>query len=218
MINFSTPLIQIQRNPDANICRKAIVANALSIIDISTKPNTRKIFEDILGPVKTKWDLDRPYKCTVQNGQYITQGVSTCGLVARGLWRRMNINMPDLYENYKAGTALSAEVAFGMKHKAWQTPRIDFDFKPQPGDYVIIGEGLATHALTAIDWKEDTLISVDGGQVDEKALQCVKKVERKWSIQNNVPYLGTRKVLGWIIFDLLPFKGDTITVPEGWDI
>jgi hypothetical protein len=224
-MDYTTPLIKIPRPSDANILRKAIVANAKSIIGVSAADKTtRPIFEEILGPNKYPWDLDRPFRAYKSNDKWKTEGVSTCGLVARGLWRRMGVDMPDLYKNYIAGTALSAEESFARKNNAWQTTWTgkELDLRPQIGDYCIIGTGLATHALTVVDWNDNECISVDGGQVGVKGLQCIKQINRAWSQINPStkkiePFLGNRKLIGWIIFDLLPFRNNTIIVPEGWD-
>lgn len=228
MIDYNTRLIQVPRPLDASLVRKAMLANCYSIIGVgASNKKTRPLFENILGPVNGKWDLDRPFRAIQINGKWVTQGVSTCALVCRGLWKRMNVDMDAIYKDYIFGTAISAEITFARKNKAWQPNWKDkaLDLRPEFGDYVVIGSGLSTHVLTVIGWggdNGDTLISVDGGQVDAKNLQCIKRVERPW-IQKGVtddklePYLGTRKVLGWIVFDMLPFKGETMIVPEGWD-
>ena len=217
MIDFNSPIIQIPRPTDALQLRKAMVANAISIINVSASdPHTKSIFIDILGPIKGQWDINRPFKCSLINNKYVTQGISTCGLVCRGLWRRMGVEMPALYQSYVFGTAISAEKAFAQKNKCWQSPVPDSTLKPSPGDYLIIGSGTATHVLTVIELKDDQLISVDGGQLDKQGLQMVAKRTRPWTIKNNIPYLGDRSVVGWIIFDMLPFK-DQINVPTGWD-
>jgi len=221
MIDSNTPLITIPRPTDTFLLRKAIVANAYSMVGVSAYQPTRKLFEGILGKKKYAWDLDRPFKAKLVNGKWVTEGVSTCGLVARGLWRRMNVDMQALYENYIDGTALSAEIIFARKHKAWQAPWKDMSIQPELGDYVIVGSGLATHALTAVAWKGEeipTLVSVDGGQITgAKSLQCIKKVERVWTKRSKEQYAGDRKVIGWIVFDMLPFRGNSIVVPQGWE-
>ena len=167
MIDYNTKLIQIDHPQDADLVRKAIIANAMSIKDISgSDPNTIKIFTDLLGPVAGTWDLKR---------------ISTCALVARGIWRRTQIDMPALYNNYVFGTAISAEINFAQKLKpysAWVSPTIGL--LPNAGDYIVIGSGLNTHVLTMIGWDNDNIISIDGGQVDTKGFQCVKERSRAW--------------------------------------
>ena len=165
----------------------------------------RKEFEEILGPVKGgRWD-DRPFSCRLVKGQYITTGVSTCGLVCRGIWRKMLIDFDDIYKPYVFGEAINKDIAFGKKVKAWQKVE-DVDMMPSFGDYVVIGEGLRTQALTCYGWDGDYMISIDGGQVDSKGKQCIKKIKRLWSVKNKDLFLGDRKVVGWVVFDLLPYK------------
>jgi hypothetical protein len=204
MINYTTPLIQIDRPLDADLVRKAIVANALSIENITGSDETRDILIKLLGPVNGTWDLRR---------------ISTCALVARGLWARLKVDYSPLYNNYIFGTAISAEINWAMKLKprsAWQKPILYAEMVPNPGDYIVIGSGLMTHVLTMIGWDGDNILSIDGGQVDKKGYQCVKKRSRPWTERNGVPYIGTRKVLGWIPIDMLPFKEEKIIVPKGW--
>lgn len=221
MIDYNTPLIQISRPLDADIIRKAVIANAYAVKGFSAT-NKRKEFEDLLGPVKGKWDLDRPFKVRNVNGKYITEGVSTCALVLRGLWRRMNVDMDALYKNYIFGTAISAEITFARKNKCWQPnwKERHLDLRPEPGDYVVVGTGLSTHVLMVVRWEDDICVSIDGGQLTNKNLQCVKEIKRKWvqkKVGKNIePYLDSRKVLGWVVFDMMPFKGETMIVPKGW--
>jgi len=225
MITYENKLITIERPQDADTLRKALIANAYSIIDVSAI-NQRQIFEEILGPIHGKWDLDRPFHVYQSNGRWITEGISTCGLVALGLWRRMNVDMSSLYQPYIFGTAVSSIVGFAKKNNAWQPAWKGplSDLHPQFGDCCIIGQDINTHVLTTVGYSDGNntqLISVDGGQTGVKNLQCIKKVQRDWVQKgaNNIfqPYLGTRILQGWVIFDLLPFKDSTIIVPENWE-
>ena len=224
MVDYNSNLIEIERPQNADTLRLALIANAYSIINVAaSNPNTKQIFEDLLGPSNGPFDLNRPFKVYQKNGKWITEGVSTCGLVARGLWRRMNVDMPALYKPYISGTAVSSIVEFAKKNGAWQTNK-GLDLRPNPADCVIVGENLNTHVLTAINWGDGNnpqLISVDGGRTDSTSLQCIEKVSRDWvqkSSGNLVQsFLGTRIVQGWAVFDLLPFKGSTIIVPENWE-
>lgn len=220
LIDFNSKLIEIERpSSDADLLTKAIIANALSTENISASNiNLRKTFENLLGPINGKWDLDRKFQITTINNKTTTQGISTCGLVAEGLWRRMNIDFPSLYNPYAFGTAISRSISFAKSIKprsAFQTP--EDNLKPEPGDYVIIGSGNSTHAFTAIGWEDDYLISIDGGQTDYRGLQCILKKKRVWKKIGSKFFLGDREVIGWISFTLLPFKANTITVPEDWD-
>lgn len=216
MIDCNSNIIQIPRPLDADLLRKAIVNNALSIENI-TASNNRKKFEELLGPINGKWDLSRPFKVSTVNGKTATQGISTCGLVCSSLWRRMNIDFNPLYKAYVFGTAIQREISFAKSLKprsAFQKP--EDGLKPEPGDYVVIGSGYSTHVLTCIDWNDNKLISIDGGQTDKNGLQAILRKERIYSKKNNKYYLGDREVLGWIVFDMLPFKDDFISVPEGY--
>ena len=219
IIDFNSKLIEIQRPSDTELLTKAIIANALSTENISASNiNLRKTFENLLGPINGKWDLDRKFQITTIDNKIATQGISTCGLVAEGLWRRMNIDLSSLYKPYIFGTAISRSINFAKSIKprsAFQTP--EEGLKPEPGDYVIIGSGNSTHAFTCINWEDDYLISIDGGQADYKSLQCILRKKRIWKKINNKFFLGDREVIGWISFILLPFKANTIIVPEDWE-
>lgn len=216
LIDYNSNIIQVTRPLDANLLRKAIVANALSIENITASNNKTK-FEELLGPINGKWDLGRPFKVSTVNGKTTTQGISTCGLVAEGLWRRMNVDLSSLYKPYVFGAAISRSINFAKSLKprsAFQKP--EDGLKPEPGDYVIIGSGYSTHVLTCIAWNYDKLVSIDGGQTDKNGLQAILRKERVYSKKNNKYYLGDREVIGWIIFDMLPFKDNYISVPEGY--
>jgi hypothetical protein len=215
-IDFNSSLIEIPRPSEMEDVRKAMVANAVSLIGISASDNLQKM-KDILGPVNGNWDLKRPFRCYQKNGRWITEGVSTCGLVCRGLWRRMKIDMNALYFNYIFGSAISAERIFAIKNRSFLSMSPSSSLIPSPGDYLIIGNGLSTHALTCIGWNSDTMASVDAGQTDSKGLQCIKRRERKWIKKPDGIYLGDRKIVGWMNLSGLPFKNENIIVPEDWE-
>jgi len=224
VIDYNTPLEMVSLPVDAEKTRKLIVANALSIVGISASNKaTYKMFENLLGPTAGYWDLKRPFRVWKEDGKWKTQGVSTCGLVARGIWRRVGVDMPKIYENYNYGMAMIEEQTFcrGVKPRsAWYVPSKGDETVPMPGDYVIIGSGLSTHNLTCVGWKGDKMVSVDGGRVDSKGLQCIEKVERELVTINGYPCLkddrSTRKIVGWGMVDLLPYK-NTAVAPEGWE-
>lgn len=85
-ITWRTPLVTIPWTPDLDMTQ-VIVASARSVVGVdASDPDTRPILKDLLGPVHGQWDLDRPFGVRRDaTGQYVTQGVSTCGLVATGL-------------------------------------------------------------------------------------------------------------------------------------
>jgi hypothetical protein len=219
MTDLNSNLITTPHPANEDDLRKAATANMLSMVGISAGDNLQKM-EDVLGPVNGRWDLSRPFKCYQDSsGRWVTEGVSTCGLVARSLWRRMKVDMDALYSNYVFGTAISAERMFAIKYNNFVNGSTCGDLIPSPGDYLIIGNGLSTHALTCIGWDSLNMFSVDGGQIDlsHNNLQCIKKCERLWSVKSDGAYLGTRKVVGWINLFLLPFKDEDIIVPEDWE-
>ena len=224
MIDYNTPFETVAMPRDANETRKVIVANALSVVGINaSKPETFKMFEDLLGPVSSYWDLKRPFRVWKENGKWKTEGVSTCGLVARGLWRRVAVDMPKIYKDYDFGMAMIDEQNFCRSLKprsAWYTPKKDDETRPLPGDYVIIGSGLTTHNFTCIGWDGDKMISVDGGRVDKKTgLQCIEHVERELvTIGGNLCLKDDhliRRIVGWAQVDLLPYRSVAVA-PQGW--
>jgi len=224
-IDYNTPFENVLMPKDANKTRQIIVANALSIVGISAaKSETYKMFEDLLGPVSSYWDLKRPFKVWKENGKWKTEGISTCGVVARGIWRRVGIDMPRIYQNYIFGMAMIDErnfCRFLKPRSVWHTPSKNDGMVPLPGDYIIIGSGLSTHNITCVGWNGDKLISVDGGRVDKKTgLQCIEKVERDLVIIGGYPHLKdayfTRKIIGWAMVDLLPYRS-TGVAPQGWE-
>jgi hypothetical protein len=163
-------------------------------------------FAELLGLEGAYKDaLKVPFSCKQVNGKWQTKGVSTCGLVAEGIWHSAGIDIPNNWRPYSLSVpSIARAVKFANQQtprSAWQTPVSDL--RPEPGDYVIIGSGTSEHALTVVDWEDDMCVSIDGGQVDSKTgLQCIKKCKRPW--KNNS--LGNRVIQGWICIDLLPWK------------
>jgi len=220
MIDYNTKLTEVSFPLTGIEIRKIIVANAISFIGISAgNPLTYNKFEKLLGPVNGKWDLNRPFRVYKKNGKWITQGISTCSLVARSIWRRSGVDMPQIYNNYNLGKSMVEEQRFCRNvepYGAWHTPRKNDGIVPLTGAYIIIGSGLSTHNITCIGYDGDKLISVDGGRTDHTGLQCIEKVSRDLTFKNGYPYIGSRKVIGWAEVDLLPFK-NIVTAPFGWE-
>lgn len=147
-------------------------------------------FRSLLGP-PTKygpWDLSQPFSCKKgADGKYITKGVSSCGLVCAGILRLCGFRLPwngcRYYEAPSPYTGLDivSELSLlGIRTKS----RRKAGERPLPGDVVCIGTGLNTHILTVVDWEGDTMVSVDGGQVDDAEhgwLQRCKECRRVWS-------------------------------------
>lgn len=206
-----TDLIQIPRPTDADSLRRCCWANAVSIIGMEARhPEHRETWLELLGPVSTYWDLDSPFSLRNRTG------LSTCGLVAEGIWRRMGVDLGALYEPYRWGQAIGRARVYAQQCGAWRTPA-DGGL-PQTGDYVVIGSGLATHALTALEWDGAELVSVDGGQVDPvRGLQAIYERRRTWTAGPRGARLGARSVLGWCDVTRLGYRGGTCLVPDGWE-
>lgn len=164
---------------------------------------------ELCGLIGSPWEreLHRPFR--IVNGR--TTGVSTCGLVAEGCWWAAGVTIPNDWRPYKPSLerekSIARAIGFASRCKALRS--YDGTKLPNPGDYVVIGEGLRTHALTCLSANDGVLISVDGGQVDESSgLQCVKKRERKLVVEGKSIFAcGTkdkRKVVYWVDVDSLP--------------
>lgn len=218
MIDNTTPLVTIPRPDLGDDIRRVVAANALSVINVeAADPRTRPLLEDLLGPVHGRWDLDRPFRAELVDGKWRTQGVSTCGLVAEGLWRRAGVDAPWLSEEYRFGEAITRArrfAAYLQPRSAWHLPTVGA--RPKAGDYVVIGTGLQTHALTCIGWEDDLLVSVDGGQVGARGLQAIHRVTRPWRAAGTAATLGGRVVVGWVAPEMLPGL-ESCQVPEGWE-
>jgi len=220
VITWQTPLITAPWSPDLDM-RRASISNAISIIGVeAADPRTRPIFEDLLGPPRGGWGLDKPY------GQ---GGVSTCSMVALGLLRRLGVDCLDIMDGYAddIGTGFRVARNFGLQllpRPAWVTPT--HDMRPEPGDMIDLrpraGGDPSNHTETVIGWEETggqlMVVAVAGGQVGQRGLQAIRKVRRPWVERvGDVPTSGGRAVDGWLDVDLLPYLGP-VTVPEGWDL
>jgi hypothetical protein len=149
---------------------------------------------ELCGLVGSAWfqELFRPYA----NGR----GVSTCGLVAEGIWHAAGIAVPSTWRPYapksEVEKAIARAIQWASKHNAVVRPG---DGKvPSMGDYVVIGEGLRTHALTCMIVDGGIITSVDGGQVAKSGLQTIKICERSWHVPRGKPMVGDRAVQCWI--------------------
>ncbi len=220
-IDLHTPLVTIPWTPDLDM-RKAMVANALSVIDVEAgDPRTRPILDDLLGPPRGGWWLDKPYGAG---------GVSTCSMVALGLLRRLGVACPDIMDGYADDIGSGFRVArdFGrmlLPRPAWILPihglRPDpgcvIDLRPKPG-----ARDPSNHTEVVVGWEElggqTQIVCVAGGQVGVRGLQAIHLVRRPWVERaGEVPTSGGRPVDGWLDPDLLPYVGP-VTVPVGWGI
>jgi hypothetical protein len=148
-------------------------------------------------------ELYRPFRMV--SGR--TTGVSTCGLVAEGIWHLAGIEIPSEWRPYapagNSARSISRAVDFGKTYGAMRLPGVGSD--PRAGDYVVIGGyglGGTEHALTLMELNEDEVFSIDGGMVAENGLQTVKRVARN----RNGWFFGARKVQCWIDVASLPYR------------
>ena len=212
-ITHKTPLTTIP-NPGITTIRAAMLANALSVVDVEAgKPETFPILEALVGPPKGCWGLNKPYG---------KGGVSTCSMVALGLLRRLRVNNEAVMGQYIPGTGLNAARNYARKlsPSAWVTPK-GHD-RPKQGDVIDLrspkgSADLSNHTEVVVGFEDDTIVCVAGGQVGIGGLQAIKLVRRKWAYvsANSPPTSGGRTVDGWIDISLLGY-GDSILVPEGW--
>jgi hypothetical protein len=165
--------------------------------------------EGLVGPAMTMlagltgsdWerDLYRPF--IFRDGK--SQGVSTCGLVAEGVWHAAGVAVPSTWRPYSPEREVEKAIARAIEFaRAYQAVRRWDSSKPMElpgdGDYCVIGSGLRTHALTCItlgwgDWTQRetsalpfddvtglgliNMMSIDGGQVCERT--GLQKIKRK---------------------------------------
>ncbi|MFA4900865.1 MAG: peptidoglycan-binding domain-containing protein [Brevundimonas sp.] len=167
--------------------RDTIIATALDVQDYRAAIDEAQ-FRDLLGspPLGSRWSLDVPFSCKLVNGKYQTKGTSTCGLVSAGILRRAGMPLPwngsPYWQSPAPYTGLDIVSEFSRLGQVAKCAR-PAGAMPVPGDVVCIGQGLATHVLTVVDWDGSTMISVDGGQIDNAAnryLQRVKVCRRSW--------------------------------------
>lgn len=195
-----------------------MIANALSVCDLEAAvPADRSVLEDLLGPPRGGWRLDRPYGAG---------GVSTCSMVALGLLRRLGVDSPEILAPYQPGTGLRAARRFAgslRPRSAWIRPQSGL--RPMPGDVIDYrpipgGRDQSNHTEIVIGWTQrggaDLVVAIAGGQVGAAGLQAIHRVSRLWTERDGHTYSGSREVDGWICLDLLPFAGE-VTAPEGWD-
>lgn len=181
------PLEAIKTPEDPLERRAIIVANALALDGVSAwpgNPESRAEFESILGepPAGGYWDLDRPFSVSKK------QGISTCGLVARGIERRCSVLDPNLYAPYSPGSAFSSADNRGLLDFARANDCLSQSGDYASGDMIVIGEGLSTHIFTCVGLEGDSVYGIDGGQVDldHGGLQCIKKTRRD---RSTMPYV-----------------------------
>lgn len=228
-IDYCTTLVPVDAPEDADKYRQLVKAASLSCVGLAGDKHKnamrRVMFESLLGPppAGASWQLDVPFRCWQdENGKWKTQGVSTCGLVANGIWRKMGVTADFLYQPYVSGTAVSAAHQFGIHSGAWNRCT-SLEHRPAVGDYVLMGAGIGTHVGTCVGWKEDNegklwMQTVEGGQVDPvTGLQCVQFKERQWMKRANLVFAGNKSVGGWVSVVLLPRYNIYVMAPQGWE-
>lgn len=139
---------------------------------------------------------------------------SSCGLVVRGLWRKMGLK-DDRLGPYKPGYAINNLVEIAKSNGAYVDGYhvAQGQYTPKKGDMGYVAE--PEHVFTIIDVKPKgkgyLLTTIDGGQVDGNGRQIITKREREWQPMGNlfadIPHGGgTQKtVLGIVNVAKLPF-------------
>jgi len=220
VITWQTPLVTIPWSPGLDM-RQASVANALSVINVeAADPRTRPILEDLLGPPRGGWALDKRYRLG---------GVSTCSMVCLGLLRRLGVACPDVLDGYADDVGSGFRVArdWGrtlQPRPAWVMPI--HGLRPEPGDMIDLrpkpgSKDPSNHTEVVIGWEElggqTMVVCVAGGQEGTRGLQAIHLLRRPWVERaGEVPTSGGRPVDGWLDVDLLPYVGP-VKVPTGWD-
>lgn len=161
---------------------------ARSVQDWSAGKESKPWFAQLLGvPPKgsTTWDLDRRFHIVNKpDGTPLrTEGISTCGLGARGISFAAGLLWPECdgrpydYEHESVFTV--------MQNHAKRAGALRPGCLPEPGWHFIVGKGYRTHMGTCIEVNGDHVVSIDAGQTDEHpdhgrpyGLQCFKRCER----------------------------------------
>ncbi len=247
MIDHRTPLIEEHRPSDAIEIVRATVANALACVGLSGARATRETFAALLAPLDSPGaDPDtarrnaesRAAIMGVLSKPFDAGGISTCGMTAEGVHARLRAQAGCLYQRYIWGSSVSRAEGYLRAMDAWQDARslADISPRPGPGAYVIIGcrtqgesIGGIEHAFLVVAWEDDVCISVDGGQVGQDGLQCVKLVRRRLVLRGGHQWLVRedgdprtapgRRMYGWGDAERMLYRQDwpTMIVPEGWE-
>jgi hypothetical protein len=182
--------------------RQAYLAETLS----AGKLATLDAFRAILGcPPPGGWDLDRPFRIVqLGEGRIRTEGISTCGLGARGIGYNAGLLWPEFKRpyDYLRESVFAVMQAHANRFNARHTD------KPLPGDAFIIGSGYSTHMATCVDWTGTFVTSIDAGQCDHapdpgraNGLQCFRLVVRDWRAVHHVCTLDSFKLYTGFLAD-----------------
>lgn len=136
---------------------------------------------------------------------FLDQKTSSCALVVRGFWRRLDIQHPRLDKRYVSGKAVEDVVQIAKDLNAWVTPTIQV--LPQAGDWIV--DTANEHVWTVSDSGPGTYRGVDGGQrTSDFKHQAIKEVTREilWdsgSLWDHPDGHPSRRLLGWVDCDRL---------------
>ena len=219
----------IQTPTSEFLLRRVIVANALWAEGLSAGiAEQREAFELMLGkpPVGVEhFDLDRPFRVYARksDGRMVTQGVSTCGLVAERILELSGVGWPWRDQPYSIGTSISRSIGWATRRRVWSTKGI-----PKPGDLCVIGNDLETHAFVVIYNTGSSIVSIDGGQTDNRkppevkcfGLQMIAKRSRQWLSAGRKIFLGGKVFKGFVDIGLISkylLLYNKANVPKGWN-
>lgn len=183
------------------IFRSALVSQANRVSDWSMgKAASMAQFRAIMGqpPKGSQWDLERPFRIVNNSDGAFdhTEGISTCGLGARGI----SFNAGVLWPEYTRPYDYLHESVFAVMQdhaKRFGALRVGI---PKAGDHFIIGSGYATHMGTCIAVEGNYVSSIDAGQIDmepdggrKAGLQCFKLIIRDWTRVKAICVIDTWK-------------------------
>jgi hypothetical protein len=182
----------------------ATIAQGLTAGNVDSLP----IFERMLGvpPKGSRWDLGRPFRIINNPDGTLnrTEGISTCGLGARGISFQAGVLWPEFSRPYD----YLKEPVFGVMQSHAKRAGALHKNMPKPGDHFIIGSGYGTHMGTCVSVSGGLIVSVDAGQVDDKPgrgrralLQRFKRIERNWGNLSVVCVLDTWKLFQHFLAD-----------------
>lgn len=183
--------------------REAHIRGLIARIAAESEGLTGHAMANLCGLVGSAWERELAYP--FGNGR----GVSTCGLVAEGIWHAAGIDVPSSWRPYapkrEVEKAIARAIQWASAHGAVVLP-IPGE-TPSIGDYVVIGTGLRTHALTCMIVEGGIITSIDGGQVAKNGLQTIKLCERDWlDAGEGLIQVGDRAVQCWIDVSRLPLR------------
>jgi hypothetical protein len=198
-----------QPRPADGRIRAAMVSSAMAVAGI-TAARHREAFVALLGAVNGTWDLTH---------------TSTCGLVVRGLLRRLGALMLIRGRDWIRAPYGSADAPIGSVMTdlemaahisgAWRGPGPSKNRRPTPGDILFVAP--PEHVCIVTGYRDgcgvEYLHSVDGGQVEE-GMQAIHECARVWTGTQ----CGDRKVRGWIDLEGISWdSGHRMLAPAGWD-